>query len=74
MLLLLEFSWTLFLKLVQTVVQPHVFMPTFDTMQLPRMLRTDAIARYYGLEKGQVVKVTYDGDMTRAHITYRCVW
>lgn len=49
-------------------------MPTFDIMQLPRMLRTDAIARYYGLEKGQVVKVTYDGDMTRSHVTYRCVW
>lgn len=49
-------------------------MPPFYIMQLPRLLRTDAIARYYGLEKGQVVKVTYDGDMTRSHVTYRCVW
>lgn len=42
--------------------------------QLPRMLKNDAIARYYGLEKGQVVKVTYSGDITGTHVTYRCVW
>nr|CAB3489051.1 unnamed protein product [Digitaria exilis] len=28
--------------------------------QLPRMLETDAVARYHGLGKGTVVKVTYD--------------
>ncbi|XP_038903402.1 DNA-directed RNA polymerase V subunit 5A [Benincasa hispida] len=47
---------------------------SIEEKQLPRMLRMDAVARYYGLEKGQVVKVTYDGDMTRSHVTYRCVW
>ncbi|EPS63634.1 hypothetical protein M569_11151 [Genlisea aurea] len=41
---------------------------------LPRMLQKDAIARYYGLEKGQVVKVTYGGELTQLHVTYRCVW
>lgn len=41
--------------------------------QIPRMLETDAIAQYYGLEKGQVVKVTIDGDITGKHVTYRCV-
>ncbi|KAF9593925.1 hypothetical protein IFM89_026168 [Coptis chinensis] len=41
--------------------------------QIPCMLETDAIARYYGLEKGQVVKVTSDGDVTGSHVTYRCV-
>ncbi|RZC77547.1 hypothetical protein C5167_001709 [Papaver somniferum] len=44
-----------------------------DDKQLPRMLVTDAFARYYGLEKGQVVKVTFDSDITSSHVTYRCV-
>ncbi|WJZ93835.1 hypothetical protein VitviT2T_012741 [Vitis vinifera] len=38
--------------------------------QLPRMLQQDAIARYYGLEKGQVVKVIYNGEITGSHVTY----
>ncbi|CAJ1914413.1 unnamed protein product [Sphenostylis stenocarpa] len=45
-----------------------------EEKQLPRLLRTDAIARYYGLERGQVVKVTYSGEITQMHVTYRCVW
>ncbi|XP_022971517.1 DNA-directed RNA polymerase V subunit 5A isoform X1 [Cucurbita maxima] len=44
---------------------------SIEEKQLPRMLRTDAIARYYRLEKGQIVKVTYDGDMTRSHVTHQ---
>ncbi|KZV38328.1 DNA-directed RNA polymerase V subunit 5A-like [Dorcoceras hygrometricum] len=42
--------------------------------QLPRMSQNDAIARYYGLEKGQVVRVSYTGELTQLHVTYRCVW
>ncbi|XP_027352526.1 DNA-directed RNA polymerase V subunit 5A [Abrus precatorius] len=45
-----------------------------EEKQLPRMLQTDAIARYYGLERGQVIKVTYSGEITQMHVTYRCVW
>ncbi|XP_052173044.1 DNA-directed RNA polymerase V subunit 5A-like [Diospyros lotus] len=45
-----------------------------EDKQLPRMLQKDAIARYYGLEKGQVVKVSYSGEITGSHVTYRCVW
>ncbi|KAL8456235.1 hypothetical protein ACS0TY_033632 [Phlomoides rotata] len=45
-----------------------------DEKQLPRMLQKDAIARYYGLEKGQVLKVTFTGELTQLHVTYRCVW
>ncbi|XP_030967167.1 DNA-directed RNA polymerases IV and V subunit 5B-like isoform X1 [Quercus lobata] len=41
--------------------------------QLPRMLETDPIARYYGLEKGQVVKVTYSGEFIDSLETYRAV-
>ncbi|KAK3228844.1 hypothetical protein Dsin_000725 [Dipteronia sinensis] len=44
-----------------------------EEKQLPWMLETDAIARYYGLEKGQVVKVTYCGGIVDALETYRCV-
>ncbi|PIN18311.1 RNA polymerase, 25-kDa subunit (common to polymerases I, II and III) [Handroanthus impetiginosus] len=47
---------------------------SIDEKQLPRMSEKDAIARYYGLEKGQVVKVTYSGELTHLHVTYRCVW
>ncbi|KAJ7972145.1 putative DNA-directed RNA polymerase II [Quillaja saponaria] len=45
-----------------------------EEKQLPRLLQQDAIARYYGLERGQVVKVTYGGEITQSHVTYRCVW
>nr|XP_027068831.1 DNA-directed RNA polymerase V subunit 5A-like isoform X1 [Coffea arabica] len=45
-----------------------------EDKQLPRMLQKDAIARYYGLEKGQVLKVTYNNEITETHVTYRCVW
>ncbi|XP_031256198.1 DNA-directed RNA polymerase V subunit 5A-like [Pistacia vera] len=47
---------------------------SIEEKQLPRMLKKDAIARYYGLERGQVVKVTYSGEITESHVTYRCVW
>ncbi|KDP40514.1 hypothetical protein JCGZ_24513 [Jatropha curcas] len=44
-----------------------------EDKQLPRMLETDAIARYYRLEKGQVVKITYSGGLVDSLDTYRCV-
>ncbi|KAK9291105.1 hypothetical protein L1049_009292 [Liquidambar formosana] len=47
---------------------------SLDEKQLPRMLQKDAIARYYGLEKGQVVKVINSGEITESHVSYRCVW
>ncbi|KAK4743345.1 hypothetical protein SAY87_001346 [Trapa incisa] len=39
--------------------------------QLPRMMLKDALARYYGFEKGQVVKVTHSGEISSTHVTYR---
>ncbi|XP_076929602.1 DNA-directed RNA polymerase V subunit 5C-like [Bidens hawaiensis] len=44
-----------------------------DENQIPHMLESDAIARYYGLEKKQVVKISYNSKMTGSFVTYRCV-
>lgn len=44
-----------------------------EDKQIPRMLVTDAIARYYGLEKGQVVKISHTGGLTDTLASYRCV-
>ncbi|XP_021297189.1 DNA-directed RNA polymerase V subunit 5C [Herrania umbratica] len=44
-----------------------------EDKHLPQMLQTDPIARYYGLEKGQVVKVTYSEEFVQFHEQYRCV-
>ncbi|KAG6484486.1 hypothetical protein ZIOFF_053004 [Zingiber officinale] len=41
--------------------------------QFPRMLESDPVSRYHGLKKGQIVKVTYEGELTGSHVTYRCV-
>lgn len=45
-----------------------------EDSQLPRMLETDPVARYYGLGKGTVLKVTYDSELTGKHVTYRCIF
>ncbi|XVE95809.1 hypothetical protein REPUB_Repub02eG0165100 [Reevesia pubescens] len=47
---------------------------SIEEKHLPRLLKKDAIARYYGFERGQVVKVTYSGEITESHVTYRCIW
>lgn len=46
---------------------------SLDEKQLPKMSVKDAVARYYGLQKGQVVKVMHESEMTRSYVTYRCV-
>ncbi|XP_061971723.1 DNA-directed RNA polymerase V subunit 5C [Populus nigra] len=44
-----------------------------EDKQLPRMLESDAIVQYYGLQKGQMVKITYSGEIVDHLVTYRFV-
>ena len=65
-------------SLISTSSYYIVILPQFAengafVFQLPRMLETDAVARYYGLGKGTVIKITYASKLTGNHVTYRCI-
>ncbi|XP_054813457.1 DNA-directed RNA polymerase V subunit 5C-like [Prosopis cineraria] len=44
-----------------------------EAKQLPSLRETDATARYYGLEKGPVVKIIHTVGRVDSFVTYRCV-
>ncbi|CAN0917068.1 DNA-directed RNA polymerase V subunit 5C [Linum grandiflorum] len=75
----------LVVNITKHVVQPNYELQTagekqlllnkykIEDKQLPRLQQNDAMVKYYGMEKGQVVKIGYEGGLIDSMTTYRCV-
>lgn len=54
---------------LQEVLKAH----SLEKQMLPRMLSTDPVALYFGLEKGRVVKISRKSESAGKYVTYRQV-
>ncbi|GLJ09602.1 hypothetical protein SUGI_0112580 [Cryptomeria japonica] len=61
---------------ILTVEEKNALLKQYSVQenQLPRMLETDPLARYYGLKRGKILKLIYNGNLTGHYVTYRIVW
>lgn len=54
---------------LKAVLQAHAL----ELSQLPRILAADPVARYFGLERGQVVRIERKSESAGVYVTYRQV-